>query len=181
MQDGVLYAAHAATGRVLLYDTLNRQKLPEVGVGQSPWIVFAEHPFAEVSRRYLGPNFADRTVSMIDGVARSVVATLPGDSEAYGVNYSSLAPDKAFVMNRIREDIAVVDTARSEITMRIPVGGNTETASTTPDGRWIVATVSSANRVVVIDAVTNEVVKIFDNVGRYPWSVTIPGGQNYCH
>jgi YVTN family beta-propeller protein len=180
-RDGVLYAAHAATGRVLLYDTTTGQKLPEIGVGNNPWIVFAEHPFPEVAPRYLGPNFADRTVSMIDGTARSVVATLPGDSEAYGVNYSPLAPDKAFVMNRIREDIAVVDTSRGEVESRIPVGGNTETASTTPDGRWIVATVSSADRVVVIDAVTNEVVKTFEGVGRYPWSVTIPRGQNYCH
>jgi DNA-binding beta-propeller fold protein YncE len=106
---------------------------------------------------------------------------LPGDSEAFGVNYSSMAPDKAFVMNRIREDIAVVDTSRGEIAEYIRVGGNTETAATTPDGRWIVAAVSSAAAVVVIDVVTNKIVKRFENVGKYPWSVTIPMGQNYCH
>jgi hypothetical protein len=33
----------------------------------------------------------------------------------------------------------------------------------------------------VIDAMTNQIVKTFDNVGEYPWSVTIPLGQNYCH
>lgn len=180
-RDGVLYAAHAATGRVLLYDTIHERKLPEIGVGHSPWIVFAEHPFSEVAPRYLGPNFGDQTVSMIDGVARAVHATLPGDAEAYGVNYSSLAPDRAFVMNRVREDIAVVDLLRGEIVARIPVGGNTETAATTPDGRYVVATVSSADRVVVVDAVTSQVVRTFDGVGRYPWSVTIPRGQNYCH
>jgi YVTN family beta-propeller protein len=180
-RDGVLYAAHAATGRVLLYDTVQQRKLPELRVGRNPWIIFAEHPFPEVAQRYLGPNFGDQTVSMVDGIARSVVATLPGDRESYGVNYSSQAPGKAFVMNRIGEDIAVVDTERAEVVERIPVGGNTETASTTPDGRWIVATVSSANRVVVIEAATSRVVKTFENVGRYPWSVTIPLGQNYCH
>jgi YVTN family beta-propeller protein len=179
--DGTLYAAHSATGRVILYDTVKEQKLEEVPVGQNPWIVFAEHPFPQVTRRYLGPNFRDRTVSLIDGPKRAVVATLEGDSEAYGVNYTSREPDRAFVMNRIRQDIAVVDMAKGEITERIPVGGNTETASTTPDGRWIVATVSSANQVVVIDTVTKKVIKTFDDVGKYPWSVTIPGGQNYCH
>jgi hypothetical protein len=35
--------------------------------------------------------------------------------------------------------------------------------------------------VVVIDAVTHQVVKRFENMGLYPWSVTIPWGQNYCH
>ena len=58
------------------------------------------------------------------------------------------------------------------------------------DGRGIgVAVVDSgiaphsalANRVVVIDAMSNDVVKTFDDVGKYPWTVTIPQGQNYCH
>jgi YVTN family beta-propeller protein len=182
--NGVMYAAHNATGRVLVYDTVAGQKLRELAVGSRPWIAFAEHPFANIPLRHLVPNFGDRTVSLIDGESAeqtSVSASLPGDEEAYGVNFSPLAPDKAFVMNRVREDIAVVDTARGEIVTRIPVGGNTETASTTADGKWIVATVSGANRVVVIDAVTNEIVKTFDDVGAYPWSVTIPNGQNYCH
>ncbi|MND00884.1 hypothetical protein D3C83_196550 [compost metagenome] len=61
------------------------------------------------------------------------------------------------------------------------MGGNTETAATTADGRYIVAAVSGANRVVVIDAASEQIVKTFDGVGNYPWSVTIPGGQNYCH
>jgi YVTN family beta-propeller protein len=33
----------------------------------------------------------------------------------------------------------------------------------------------------VIDVMTNAVVKTFDHVGHYPWTVTIPLGQNYCH
>src|SRR5438132_4258276 len=89
------------------------------------------------------------------------------DQDSNGVNYTPLAPNKAFVMNRLREDITVIDTQTGEITDHIEVGGNTETASTTPDGKWIVATVSSANRVVVIDALTNKIVKQFDNIGVY--------------
>lgn len=187
---GTLYAAHRSTGRVLVYDTVAEQELPELTVGAQPWIAFAEHPFTNVPLRHLVPNFGDRTVSLISGVsdtsatdgsAPAVITSLPGDEEAYGVNFSSQAPDKAFVMNRVRQDIAVVDTARGAIIDRIPVGGNTETASTTPDGTWIVATVSRADRVVIIDPVTHEVVKTFDGVGGYPWSVTIPLGQNYCH
>jgi DNA-binding beta-propeller fold protein YncE len=181
-RDGVLYAAHRATGRVLVYDTVNHRKLPELTVGKRPWIVYAEHPFAQVPLRHLVPNFDDQTVTLIDGAApRRAMAALPGDSESFGVNFSSLVPDKAFLMNRVRQDIAVVDTARGVITARIPVGGNTETAATSADGRWIVAAVSSSASVVVIDAQSNAIVKRFDGVGKYPWSVTIPNGQNYCH
>jgi len=178
---GVLYAAHAATGRVMVFDTNSGTKLRETQVGSAPWIVYANHPFANVPMRYLVPNFGDQTVSMLAGDSPQVLATMPGDQESFGVNYTSKAPDRAFVMNRIRRDISVVDTTQGIIVDRIDVGGNTETASTTPDGSLIVAAVSGADKVVVIDALTHQIVKTFDDVGKYPWSVTIPNGQNYCH
>jgi YVTN family beta-propeller protein len=178
---GILYAAHSATGRVMVIDTNTGTKLRETQVGSAPWIVYATHPFANVPMRYLVPNFGDQTVSMLAGESPQVLATMPGDQESFGVNYTSKAPDKAFVMNRIRKDISVVDTRQGIITDRIDVGGNTETASTTPDGSLIVAAVSGADKIVVIDALTNKIIKTFDDVGKYPWSVTIPNGQNYCH
>ncbi|HZS37360.1 MAG TPA: hypothetical protein VFF06_11070 [Polyangia bacterium] len=179
---GVLYAAHRQTGRVLVYDTVNQQKLPELSVGAMPWIVYAEHPFAQVSRRHVVPNFGDQSASIINAQASAVLTALPvADSESFGVNYSPLVPDQAFVMNRDKHEIAVMDTTTMQAMDRIDVGGTTETASTTADGKWIVATVSSLNRVVVIDAVTHAVIKTFDGIGNYPWSVTIPHGQNYCH
>jgi YVTN family beta-propeller protein len=178
--DGTLYSAHSAAARVLVYDTVAQQKLPERAVGPRPWIVYAEHPFFDLPRRQMVPAFGDQTVALIRGAA-PVEMLAAGDMESFGVNYSPLAPDKAFVMNRVRRNITVVDTARGTVGDIIPTGGTTETASTTADGKWIVATVSSSNQVVVIDAMTNQVVKTFDNVGKFPWSVTIPLGQNYCH
>jgi YVTN family beta-propeller protein len=182
--EGVLYAAHRTTGRVLTYDTHKQQKLQDLEVGNEPWVAFAEHPYTGIALHHVVTNFGDKTISVIDAkesAKPTISATLPGDEEAYGVNFSPLEPNLAFVMNRVREDIAVVDTAKGEIIERIDVGGNTETASTTADGKLIVATVSSANKVVVIDVATRTIKKTFDNVGSYPWSVTIPKGQNYCH
>jgi DNA-binding beta-propeller fold protein YncE len=179
--DGILHAADIGMGRVIVYDTNSGEKLPEIQVGPKPWIVYAEHPFTTIPVRMV-PNLGDMTLTSIHAKTRKV-EMIPdaADHDSNGVNYSPLAPEKAFVMNRLREDIAVVNTETGEITDRIAVGGTTETASTTADGKYIVAAVSSANKVVVIDAVTNEIVKMFDNVGKYPWSVTIPNGQNYCH
>jgi YVTN family beta-propeller protein len=178
--DGMLYAAHNASARVLVYDTVAKQKMAERDVGPEPWIVYAEHPFVNLPRRQVVPSFGDQTVSLIRGDA-PVMAVHAGDVESFGVNFSSKAPDRAFVMNRVRENITVVDTAAGTVADVIITGGTTETASTTADGKWIVATVSSSNQVVVIDAVTHKIVKTFSNVGTYPWSVTIPLGQNYCH
>lgn len=177
--DGMLYAAHNMAGRVVVYDTVAHEKVAERAVGPNPWIAYAEHPFANLPRRQLVPAFGDRTVALMRGAE---VTSLPaGDRESFGVNFSSRVPDQAFVMNRVREGIAVVDTAAGTVIGDIATGGTTETASTTPDGKWIVATVSSTDQVIVIDAVTHRIVKTFDGVGRYPWSVTIPLGQNYCH
>ncbi|MET0596096.1 MAG: cytochrome D1 domain-containing protein [Polyangiaceae bacterium] len=178
---GMLYAAHAATGKVLVYDTVSRTKKTELKVGAKPWVVYAEHPFPSI-KNHVVPNFGDESLSLISSDSGTMEANMAGgDSESYGVNYSNLAPGLAFVMNRVRSDIAVIDTVQRQVVKSIPVGGNTETASTTPDGKLIVAAVSSANRVVVIDAVSRSIIKTFDNIGRYPWSVTIPRGQNYCH
>lgn len=182
--DGIMYAAHHETGKVLVYDTKSHKKLEELQSGSRPWVAFAEHPFKGIALKHLVPNFGDQTLTLIDAAARKapkIWKTLEGDEEAYGVNFSPLVPELAFVMNRMRKDIAVVDTELGEILERIDVGGNTETASTTPDGKLIIATVSDANKVVVIDVAQRTIKKVFENVGKYPWSVTIPGGQNYCH
>jgi YVTN family beta-propeller protein len=178
--DGMLFAAHNMAAKVLVYDTVAREKVTERAVGPNPWIVYAEHPFTSLPRRQLVPAFGDHTVSLLAGDAP--VKSLPaGDMQSFGVNYSPLVPDKAFVMNRVRKNIAVVSTAAGTVTGSIETGGTTETASTTADGKWIVATVSSSNQVIVIDAMTNQIIKTFNDVGKYPWSVTIPLGQNYCH
>jgi YVTN family beta-propeller protein len=179
--DGILYAAHAKTGRVLVYDTKAQSKLPELAVGNSPWIVYAQHPFSEIVHHVV-PNFGDQTVSLIARAPAAVAATVQGaDRESFGVNYSPLVPNLAFVMNRYKDEIAVVNGRTARLAGTISVGGTTATAATTADGKYIVAAVSSANRVVVIDAASQTVVKTFENVGAYPWSVTIPLGQNYCH
>jgi DNA-binding beta-propeller fold protein YncE len=175
---GILYAAHISTGKVLMYDTRAHQKLPELNAGKQPWIVYAEHPFTTIQKQVV-PSFGDEHASIISN--KQLVASLPvADQESFGVNYSPLVPDEAFVMNRFKKEIAVVNTANNTLIDRIDVGGTTETASTTADGKLIVATVSSANEVVVIDAITHQIVKRFQ-LGHYPWSVTIPKGQNYCH
>ena len=179
---GILYAAHRSTGRVLVYDTVNQVKMPELTVGNRPWIVYATHPFKLDGQAKLVPNFVDESASVIAADASSVLGALPfADEESFGVNYSPLAPNRAFIMNRAKQQIAVADTAAMKLAGTIDVGGTTETASTTADGKYIVATVSSANRVVIIDAASQQIVKTFDNMGVYPWSVTIPRGQNYCH
>src|SRR5689334_2364549 len=85
-KSGMLYAAHAATGRVLVYDTIARKKVRELQVGRKPWIVYAEHPSESVTHHVV-PNFGDETISLIKPSDASMDSNVPGaDSESYGVN-----------------------------------------------------------------------------------------------
>jgi hypothetical protein len=75
----------------------------------------------------------------------------------------------------------VIDRGTGELVEAIDVGGTTETASTTGDGKYLLLPISSSNEFRVLDAVTRGEVARFDYVGEYPWSVTTVGGPNYCH
>jgi YVTN family beta-propeller protein len=179
--NGLLVSAHIETGQVLMYDTKKRQRFADLSGGNRPWSVFVDNLSNEFDT-HLMPNWGDESVSILDRVERREVArSFEGDQESYGVNYSPLAPEQAFVLNRVKERVAVIDRSNGDLIESIDVGGTTETASTTADGRYLLLPLSSSNEFAVFDAVTRNEVARFSDVGQYPWSVTTVGGQNYCH
>lgn len=178
---GLLVAAHIETGRVLSYDTVTRTRRADLRAGNRPWSVFVD-PLSNVFDTHMMPNWGDSTVSVLDRVQHAEVARSPeGDRESYGVNYSPLAPGEAFVLNTVKERVAVIDRRDGHLIESLEVGGTTETASTTADGRYLLLPLSSTDQLAVLDVTTRAEVARFDDVGRYPWSVTTIGGQNYCH
>ncbi len=176
--DGILFASHIETGTVLVYDTVNRTRLADVPVGTQPWSAFVD-PFGGDDDAAMVPSWGDLSVSRI-GADGSRIAAEVGDSEVYGVNYSPTAPGEAFVLNRSSHEVIVVDRATGARIESLDVGGTTETATTTPDGRLLLP-VSSAGAVAVIDTATHEEIARFEDVGVVPWSVATAAGQNYCH
>jgi YVTN family beta-propeller protein len=179
--DGLLMAAHIETGSVLVYDTLARERKPDIGGGSQPWAVFVDVLDNSFSTQLM-PNWRDSSVSLLDRKTLIEVARSPeGDLESYGVNYSPLAPGLAFVLNRLKERVAVIDRRTGILVDALDVGGTTETATTTDDGRYLLLPLSSAGAFAVWDIPEREEVMRFEGVGQYPWSVTTIGGQNYCH
>jgi DNA-binding beta-propeller fold protein YncE len=180
-KSGLLVAAHIESGRVLSYDTIGLSRRPDVATGNQPWSIFVDQ-LSDDFDTHLMPNWGDETVSLIDRRdGREIARSLEGDQESYGINYSPLAPGQAFVLNRVKERVAVIDRTTGGLIQALDVGGTTETASTTADGRYLLLPISSTGQFAVIDVTTREEVARFDNVGIYPWSVTTIGGQNYCH
>jgi YVTN family beta-propeller protein len=179
--NGLLVAAHIETGHVLSYDTVAERRRPDLLMGNRPWSIFVDQLSNEFNT-HLMPNWGDQTVSVIDRVQRKEIArSLEGDQESFGINYSPLAPGQAFVLNRVKERVAVIDRSTGGLLEAIDVGGTTETASTTQDGRYLLLPLSSTDQFSVLDVTTHKEVARFNDVGVYPWSVTTVGGQNYCH
>ncbi len=178
-EDGVLFASNFWTGDVIVYDTLAHERLPEVHTGGQAWSAFV-NPFAQGQQDFaLVPSWTGRTLSRVGLLGEAQTYDL-GDSEVYGVNYSPTAPGLAFALSRTRREVTVFDAESGELVEAIDVGGNTETATTTPDGRLLLP-VSSAGAVLVLDTETREELARFEGIGTYPWSVSTVSGQNYCH
>ncbi|HKP57856.1 MAG TPA: hypothetical protein VJV78_14085 [Polyangiales bacterium] len=179
--NGVLFAAHIESGIVIAYDTREEKRVADIPMGFQPWSVFVDQLSNDFDT-HLMPNWGDSTVSIMDRKRLAEInRSREGDVESYGINYSPRAPGEAFVLNRIKEAVAVIDRESGDLIERIDVGGTTETAATTQDGRYLLLPISSANAFAVYDVETHNEVQRFEGVGKYPWSVTTMGGQNYCH
>ncbi len=179
--NGLLFAAHIETGQVLSYDTTTEERRADIPTGNRPWSVFVD-TLSNSFDTHMMPNWGDSTVSVLDRVQRREIArSSGGDQVSYGVNYSPAAPGQAFVLNTVKERVAVIDRRTGALIEAMDVGGTTETASTSGDGRYLLLPISSTNQFSVFDAATRTEVARFDDVGTYPWSVTTMGGQNYCH
>jgi DNA-binding beta-propeller fold protein YncE len=179
--NGLLVAAHIETGHVLSFDTMTGRRRPDLLAGNHPWSIFVDQLSNDFNTQLM-PNWGDASVSLIDRLERREIArSFEGDQESYGINYSPLAPGQAFVLNRVKERVAVIDRMTGGLIEALDVGGTTETASTTKDGRYLLLPISSANQFAVLDVTTRKEVARFNDVGVFPWSVTTIGGQNYCH
>lgn len=176
--DGMLFASHFGTGKVVVYNTLTHERLPDLQLGQQAWSAFV-NPFVTGEDAAFVPSWADSRVSRV-GTAGEVDAWGDGDSEVYGVNFSPTAPDEAFVLSRTRGAVQVLDRHTGALLDTLDVGGATETATTTPDGRLLLP-LSTQNALIVVDTATHEELARYDAIGAWPWSVSTADGQNYCH
>jgi YVTN family beta-propeller protein len=175
---GLLFASHFSTGKLLIYDTVTHEQLAGTELGAMPWSAFVD-PFDEEGDFAFVPSWFTSTVSRVDrdGVASIWAA---GDDEVYGVNFSPTAPGEAFVLNRTRNNVRVIDRDVGDVLDVLDVGGTTETGTTTPDGRLLLP-ISSSGDVLVYDTATHRQLARFEAVGVHPWSVSTAAGQNYCH
>lgn len=122
-------------------------------------------------------NSSGNTVSVIDAVTQSIIATIPVDLEPFSL---VITPDgtKAYVANRAGSDVSVIDTATDTVIgLPIPVGSNPSSIAITPAGDKVFVVNIISSDLTVIDVATDLVLGTI-NVGAFPVAIGItPDGM----
>jgi YVTN family beta-propeller protein len=126
------------------------------------------------------PNNGDQTITIIDIRSNKVAATLEAGADMTGVNF---AGNKAFVISSTTGMVYVynMNTLTPSGRLRIGLNIQLETATTDTKEENLYLADSTENAVVIINAKTEAVEKIY-NVGIYPWGTHVMDSKdNYCH
>jgi YVTN family beta-propeller protein len=171
-----LYAADTDLGIVGKIDPREDRVTKAIRVGRAPWRIYMSHD----GNYAITPNNGDQTISIIDLRTDKVAATLEAGENMTGVNF---AGGKAFVISSTSGFVYVYDMKTLRPAGRLKIGTNIqlETATTDAADQKIYLADSTENAVVIIDAKTEIVEKVF-NVGLFPWGTHIMDSKdNYCH
>jgi YVTN family beta-propeller protein len=171
-----LYAADTDLGVVAKIDPREDKVVKVIRVGKDPWRPYMSHD----GNYLITPNNGDHTISIVDLRTDKVAATLEAGENMTGVNF---ADGKAFVISSTTGFVYVYDMNSLRPAGRLKIGTNVqlETATTDTADEKIYLADSTENAVVIIDAKTEAVEKIF-NVGLFPWGTHIMDSKdNYCH
>ena len=171
-----LYAADGDLGVVTVIDPREDKVLKVIRVGPNPWRVYMGHD----GKYAITPNNGDNTISIIDLKANKVAATLEAGPDMTGVNF---AGGKAFVISSTSGFVYVYNMQTLRPAGRLKIGTNVqlETATTDTADQKLYLADSTENAVVIIDAKTEAIEKVF-NVGLFPWGTHIMDSKdNYCH
>src|SRR5713101_3903537 len=171
-----LYAADGDLGVVGVIDPREDKVVKVIRVGKDPWRIYLSHD----GRYAITPDNGDQTISIIDLAANKVAATLEAGENMTGVNF---AGGKAVVISSTSGFVYVYDMKTLRPAGRLKIGTNIqlETATTDAADQKIYLADSTENAVVIIDAKTEVVEKVF-NVGLFPWGTHIMDSKdNYCH
>ena len=135
----------------------------------TPSYTVLAQPFAYV------PNELDDTVSVINTVTNSVVATVPVGSGPVGIAVNP-AGTHAYVTNRKDSTLSVIETATNTVIATVPVGYGPVGVALNPGGTRVYVANRKDNTVSVINSVDHTLVNSIP-VGFGPFGVAMnPAG-----
>src|SRR5256884_147552 len=140
------------------------------------FVGFSGVPAAAQSYAYV-PTHKSNSVSVINTVTQTTVATIPVGTNPWGV---AVTPNGAFayVTNQATNDVSVIDTASNSVVATIPVGSNPVGLAITPNGAFAYVANYLSSSLSVISTATNTVVGAV-STPTYPIAIAItPDGAS---
>jgi YVTN family beta-propeller protein len=155
--DGLLYVSAELSDAIFVINTKSRKVVGQIPTGQIESHMLVITPDG---RRAYTANVHAGNVSVVDLQNRSVIKTIP---VAKVIQRVSMSPDGSQVFTHDQESprIAVIDTAKNEITHWLDLPASVYSSLPTADGRWLLAN-SPSGKLFVWDLTAGKLAKTFD-------------------
>lgn len=172
-KDGLLYVTTELENSVTIIDPQSLRIVGSIPTGRAESHMLA---ISSDGRRGYTANVRSGTVSVLDLVARTLIATIP---VAPVVQRISLSTDGrwAFTADQTALRLAVIDTSSNSVSRSIPLPGLAYGTAPTPDGRWLIVAMPAVNLVGLVDLSSMRVVRTLE-VPKAPQEVLVrPDGK----
>jgi len=119
----------------------------------------------------------DKTITIIDPKTLKIVGTLPTGQEQSHMMVLSHDGKRAYTANVGPGTVSVIDVAGRKVLKVIPISGNTQRISITPDDKWVFTADQTKAQMAAIDTTKNEVAKWIPMEGMGYGSAVTPDGK----
>ena len=119
----------------------------------------------------------DKTITIIDPKTLKIVGTLPTEQEQSHMMVLSHDGKRAYTANVGPGTVSVIDVAGRKVLKVIPISGNTQRISITPDDKWVFTADQTKAQMAAIDTTKNEVAKWIPMEGMGYGSAVTPDGK----
>ncbi len=172
-KDGLLYVTTELDQTITLMDASAMKIVGTIPTGQPESHMLA---LSHDGTRGYTANVGPGTISVLDTVARKVIAVVPVSKNTQRISISN--DDRwVFTADQTKNQLAVLDTKTNKIAKWIPLPGNGYGTAPTSDGKWLLVTIVDKNQLAVIDLAKMSVVRTIEMPGPPQEVVVRPDGK----
>lgn len=173
-RDGMLYVTTELDDSITIVNPHSMRVLGHVPTGQPQSHMLA---ITRDGKRGYTSNVGLGTVSVLDLVARKVVAIIPVSPKAQRISLSR--DDRwAFTSDQTQPRLAVIDTTTNGVRSWVTLPGIGYGTAPTPDGRYLLICVLKVNKVAVLDLKTFTLTHVLDVPASPQEIVVAPDGAS---
>ncbi|MDF1584929.1 YncE family protein [Marinimicrococcus flavescens] len=160
---------------VALIDLAKGRTLARLELGDTPWRAYP----AAYGRLMLVTHQGEDSLSVVSMGTLEEIARLDGAPDIAGVA-TGWFESTAFLLSRERRSALLVDLDNLVMDGEIALPGEPQQAVASADGTRLYVSMQGKDGLAVIDARERRLVRVIEDVGIAPGTVTAAGSRNFC-